>query len=163
MTQTRTEARPPAAAGQAIGQAVGQAESALTRLLAGVLAETGTNREDYLALQRLTALGDAATRDRYVRDLGDWLNLDLWAAGELADGLAQAGLITAEDGTIRLSAAGAELRETIRGSLAAVTASLYGPLDPADVGTTVRTLQEITTRARALRSVPAPLGSTGGR
>jgi hypothetical protein len=32
-----------------------------------------------------------------------------------------------------------------------VTAPLYAPLDPADVETTIRTLREITTRAREAR------------
>lgn len=157
MTQTRTEPRPSVP----VGQAVGQAESALTRLLMGVLAETGTKRETYLALQRLAALGDAATRDRYVRDLCDWLDLDLRAAGELADGMAQSGLITTTDGTIGLSPSGARLREKIRGSIAAVTAPLLAPLDPADVETTVRTLGEITARAREMRSATPPRAEGG--
>jgi hypothetical protein len=153
MTQTRT-----IPAGQAIGQAVGQAESVLTRLLAGVLAETGTERETYLALQRLAVLGDVATRDRYVRDLSDWLELDLWTAGELAGSLVGAGLLTAADGTIRLSDRGARLLEKIRGSIGAVTAPVFAPLDPADVETTVRTLRDISARGRAL----APLRADGG-
>jgi hypothetical protein len=52
MTETETTVRPPAT----IGQAVGIAETELTRLLAGVLAETGTPRETYLAMQRLSFL-----------------------------------------------------------------------------------------------------------
>jgi hypothetical protein len=158
MTQTPTEVRPAVPIGQAIGQAVGQAESALTRLLAGVLAETSTKRETYLALQRLAALGDAVTRDRYVRDLSDWLELDLWTAGELASSMVAAGLLTVADGTVRLADGGAQLREKIRGSIGAVTAPLFAPLDSADLETTVRTLREITTRARAL----APSGADGG-
>ena len=158
MTQTPTEARPAIPVGQVVGQAVGQAESALTRLLSGVLAETNTKRETYLALLRHAALGDAVTRDRYIRDLSDWLELDLWTAGELATSLVTGGLLTATDGTIRLSDAGARLRETIVGSIGAVTAPLFGSLDPADVETTVRTLREIATRARAL----APSGVDGG-
>jgi hypothetical protein len=46
-----TAPRPAVPIGQAIGQAVGQAEAALSRLLVQVLAETGTTRETYLALQ----------------------------------------------------------------------------------------------------------------
>ena len=162
MTQTRTEARPPAGAGVAIGQAVGQAEAVLTRLLAGVLAETGTARETYLALQRLSAHADTIGREGYVRDLSDWLDLDLWSAGELADRLVASGLLTLTGGTIRLAAAGSELRERIRHLAGDVTAPLYAKLDPADIETTVRTLRDLTMLARAMRSDAVPSGAAAG-
>jgi hypothetical protein len=148
MTETRTNAVPVVTVGQSIGQAVGQAESVLTRLLAGVLAETGTPRETYLALQRLSAHGNAADREAYVRDLSDWLDLDLWSAGELVTGMTEAGLVTMTDERIRLAHAGAELSERIRGGIGAITAALWASLDQADLETTVRTLGEITVRAR---------------
>ena len=150
MTETRTESLPAIPVGQALGQAVGQAQAILTRLLTGVLAETGTPRETYLALLRLSVHGDTLQRDRYVRDLSDSLGLDLWAAGELADGMLDAGLLTLAGETIRLADAGAELRERTRRSVGTVTAPLYEGLDPADIETTVRTLQDITSRAREL-------------
>ena len=150
MTETRTESLPAIPVGQALGQAVGQAQTILTRVLAGVLAETGTPRETYLALLRLSVHGDRLQRDRYVRDLSDSLGLDLWAAGELADGMLDAGLLTLAGETIRLADAGAELRERTRRSVGTVTAPLYEGLDPADIETTVRTLQDITSRAREL-------------
>lgn len=155
MTETRNESRQPAPAGMAIGQAVGQAESVLARLLAGVLAETGTSRDAYLAVQRLTALGSAAEREDYIRDLSDWLDIDLWSAGELADSLAATGYLTVADGTVRLADAGAELRERIRQAIGEVTGPLWSQLDPADLETTVRTLRSITLRARALYPAPA--------
>ena len=150
MTETRTESLPAIPVGQALGQAVGQAQAILTRLLTGVLAETGTPRETYLALLRMSVHGDSLQRDRYVRDLSDSLGLDLWAAGELADGMLDAGLLTLAGETIRLADAGAELRERTRRSVGTVTAPLYEGLDPADIETTVRTLQDITSRAREL-------------
>ena len=151
MTETPIEARPLAPVGIAIGQAVGQAQQVLTRLLSGVLAGTGTTRETYLALQRLAVHGDVAGRDRYVRDLSESLDLDLWAAGELADGMVDAGLLTLAEEKIGLAEAGADLRERLRRSIGAVTGPLYAPLDPADIETTVRTLEDITARARELR------------
>ncbi len=151
MTETPTEARPLVPVGMAIGQAVGQAQQVLTRLLNRAVAETGTTRETYLALQRLAVHGDAAGRDRYVRDLSDWLGLDLWAAGELVDDMVAAELLALSGETIRLAAAGADLRERTGQSIGAVTGPLYAPLDPADVEATVRTLQDIASRARELR------------
>ena len=95
---TQTQPRPAVLAGRAIGQV----ESLRARLLAEVLAQAGTKRETYLALQRLDALGAAA--DDYVRDLVDWLDLDLWSAEELAKGLAGAGLLTSVTGTVQIAA-----------------------------------------------------------
>jgi hypothetical protein len=157
MTATRTRSRPPVPAGMAIGQAVGQAESVLSRLLAGILAKTGTKRETYLGLQRLLVHGDAAGRD-----LGDSLDVDLWSAGELATDMVTSGLATLTGETIRLSEAGAELRERIRRDIGEVMAPVWEQLDPADVETTVRTLGRVTTLARAVRSAATPSPATGG-
>lgn len=156
MTETRTESRPPVPVGMAIGQAVGQAESVLTRLLAGVLAQTGTSREAYLGLQRLLAQGDTAGQEEYVHDLSDWLDIDLWSARQLASELAAGGLVTLTGETIELAEAGAALRERIRHEIAAVMAPVWEQLDPADIETTVRTLGRVTTLARAARPAAAP-------
>lgn len=153
MTETRTGNGPVIPVGMAIGQVVGQAETVLTKLLAGVLAEAGATRETYLAMQRLLVHGDAADRESYVRDLADWLDLDLWSAGELAGALVADGLFTLDRETIRLAPSGAELRERIRGGVGALMAPVWAQLDPADVETTVRTLRQITTLARDLRPV----------
>lgn len=162
MTET-TRTAPPAgqaatAAGAAVtgtatvplGQAVAQAETVLSQLLARTLAETGTSRQDYLALQRLTALGGTATRDAYIADLSEWLRIDLWGAGELADSLAAAGLLGSRDGTVGFAPGGTELRDQIARSAGAVTRSIVAPLDPADLEATIRTLRQVTARGRAL-------------
>jgi len=156
----RASADPAVPVGLAMGQAVGQAQAVLSRLLAGALAGTGTTREMYLALLRLSAHDDSAARDAYVRDLGDSLGLDLWAAGELTSDMAAAGLITQTGGAVRLTDAGADLRVRLRQAIGGVTAPLYAALDPADAETTIRTLHDITERARALR--PAAAGTDGG-
>jgi DNA-binding MarR family transcriptional regulator len=151
MTETRTEDGPTVPVGMAIGQVVGQAETVLTKLLAEVLAEAGATRETYLAMQRLLVRGDEADRDAYVRDLGDWLDLDLWSAGELADSLVAEGLFRLDHETIRLAPSGAELRERIRRGIGDLMGPVWEQLDPADVETTVRTLRRVTTLVRDLR------------
>ena len=60
MTSTQESTRPI----PLIGQAVGQAQASLTKILLGILAESGTSYQVYLGLQRLTALGGEATRSR---------------------------------------------------------------------------------------------------
>ena len=154
MTRTQVEPESAVPVGVALGQAVGQAQAVLSKLLTGALAGTGTGvtRETYVALLRLSAHGDRMTHDTYVRDLSDSLDLDLWAAAELAGNIAAAGLVTVTGGTVRLTDAGADLRIRLRRAVGAITAPLYAPLDPADVETTVSTLRGITERAWALRS-----------
>jgi hypothetical protein len=150
MTQTQTETSPGIPVGQAIGGALGQAQSVLAGLLVDKVTQAGTDRETYLALQRLGVLGDAAARDKYVRDLVDWLDLDVRSAAELADRLAAAGLVTAGQETVTIADDGAQLRAKIAGSISAVTAPIYESLTASDVDTTVRTLRYLTTRVRAL-------------
>jgi DNA-binding MarR family transcriptional regulator len=160
MTDNATETRPDIPVGQAIGGALGQAQSVLAGLLVDKVDQAGTDRESYLALQRLGVLGDAAARDRYVDDLVDWLDLDPPAAAELADALVAAGLVTDGGQTVRIAADGAQLRARIADSISAVTAPIYESLSSADVETTVRTLRYLTTRVRALNPV-APAGPAG--
>ena len=155
---TDTQATDPRITGPqpaTIGMAVGQAEAVLSKLLARVLAETGTSRKDYLALQRLASLGGTATREAYIFDLSDALEIDLWAAGELADALAESGILDEADGTIRLGGRGQDLRGRIAGSAGALTRALLAPVSPADVETTVRTLHEVTRRGRDLLAIGA--------
>jgi hypothetical protein len=102
-------------------------------------------------MQRLLVQNDEADRDAYVRDLGDWLDLDLWSAGELANSLVAEGLFRLDHATIRLAPAGVELRERIRRGIGDLMAPVWEQLDPADVETTVRTLRRVTTLARDLR------------
>jgi hypothetical protein len=144
-----------------IGQAVGQAEAVLTRLLARVLAETGTSRQDYLAMQRLTALGGVASREAYITDLSGWLQIDLWSAGELADSLVQAGLVEVSGGMIRFAPSGTQLRDRIVSSASAVTRTMIAPINSADLATTIQTLEEVAARGRALLSEGSPGVSEG--
>ena len=102
----------------------------LAGLLVDKVAQAGTERETYLALQRLGVLGDAAAEDRYVGDLVDWLDLDARTAAELADSLVAAGLLPRPARTVRIADDGAQLRAKIAGSISAVTAPIYESLEP---------------------------------
>ena len=145
MTTTGEDTRPL----PLIGQAVGQAQASLTRLLTGILAGTGTSYLLWLGLQRLNALGGQPTREAYEADLCYWLQLDGPGAARLAGDVVAAGLAASgDDGPIALSAQGRALREEVLATSAQVTGPMLATIDRADLDTTIRTLEEITRRAR---------------
>jgi hypothetical protein len=141
MTTTGEDTRPL----PLIGQAVGQAQASLTRLLAGILAGTGTSYPVWLGLQRLNALGGQPSRAAYEADLSYWLQLDGPAAARLAGDVVTAGLAASgDDGSIALSAGGRALREEVLAASAKVTGPMLATIDRADLDTTIRTLEKIT-------------------
>ena len=131
-----------------IGQSVGQAQASLTRLLAGILAESGTSHQTWLGLQRLNALGGQLARDAYERDVSDWLQLDAPAAAQVASNLVAVGLAETDGDAIRITAAGRGLRADVLTASAKVTGPVLAAVDRADLETTIRTLDEITRRVR---------------
>jgi len=145
MTTTGEDTRPL----PLIGQAVGQAQASLTRLLTGILAGSGTSYLLWLGLQRLNAMGGQPSREAYEADLSYWLQLDGPAAARLAGDVVAAGLADSSgDGLIALSAQGRALREQVLATSARVTGPMLATIDRADLDTTIRTLEEITRRAR---------------
>ena len=136
-----------------IGQSVGQAQAALSRLLTGILAESGTSHQAWLGLQRLNALGGQPARDAYERDLSDWLLIDGQEAARLAGDLVAAGLaatVPADTGgdAIRMSDSGRGLRQDVLAASAQITGPVLATLDRGDLEITIRTLDEITRRVR---------------
>ena len=131
-----------------IGQSVGQAQAALTRLLTGILAGSGTSYQTWLGLQRLNALGGEPARDAYERDVRDWLLLDGPDAAGLTSDLVAAGLAEADSDTIRMTEAARRLRQDVIAASAQITGPVLATVDRADLETTIRTLNEITRRVR---------------
>jgi len=149
MTTTGENARPL----PLIGQSMGQAQASLTRLLTGILAESGTSHQAWLGLQRLNALGGQPARDAYERDLSHWLLLDGPEAARLAGDLVEAGLaatVPADTGgdAIRMSDSGRGLRQDVLAASAQITGPVLATLDRGDLEITIRTLDEITRRVR---------------
>jgi hypothetical protein len=99
-----------------------------------------------------------ASREKFITDLSAGLYIDLWSAGELVDSLAQAGLLEASGGMVQFAPSGTELRDHIVGSASAATRSIIAPVDPADLATTIQTLEQLTARGRAL--LAGSLGET---
>ncbi|HEX5296618.1 MAG TPA: hypothetical protein VFW50_06500 [Streptosporangiaceae bacterium] len=162
MATTQENARPL----PLIGQSVGQAQATLTRLLDGILAESGTSHQAWLGLQRLSVLGQPS-RDAYERDLSAWLLLDGREAARLAGDLIAAGLAATVPaglaatvpagpggpggpggGAIRMTDAGRKLRQDVLATSAQVTGPVLAAVDRGDLEVTIRTLDEITRRVR---------------
>ena|SRR5690348_2374781 len=162
MTTTQENARPL----PLIGQSVGQAQATLTRLLDGILAESGTSHQAWLGLQRLSVLGGQPGRDAYEHDLSGWLQLDGQQAARLVGDLVAAGLaetVPAATGpaatgpadaggtggdAIRMTDAGRKLRQDVLATSAQVTGPVLAAVDRRDLEVTIRTLDEITRRVR---------------
>ena len=144
MTTIQENARPL----PLIGQSVGQAQATLTRLLDGILAESGTSHQAWLGLQRLNALGGQPGRDAYERDLCNWLHLDGQEAARLAGDLVAAGLAEGGGGAIRMTDVGRQLRRDVLATSAQVTGPVLAAVDRGDLEVTIRTLDEITRRVR---------------
>jgi DNA-binding MarR family transcriptional regulator len=152
MTDTAVTPAPAPAAALGLGPAVGMAERALTRRLAGVLAETGTSVLTWYALQRLSTFETPPSTAAFRKDLRDELDLDEAAVAALVDELVAAGLVAEVDGAeVAFTEAGAARRGQIRTSIAARAGRLTESLEPGDIETTIRTLTTITARAREER------------
>jgi len=65
-----------------------------------------------------------------------------------------AGLAAAEDSAIRLTASGQALREAVLAASAKITGPMLATIGRDDLETTVRTLNEITRRARGIPGRP---------
>jgi DNA-binding MarR family transcriptional regulator len=72
----------------------------------------------------------------------------------LAGDLVAAGLAETGEGTIRLTAQGRGLREEVLAASAKITGPMLATIDRDDLETTVRTLDEITRRARGIPARP---------
>ena len=94
-------------------------------------------------------MGGQPSREAYEADLGYWLQLDGPDAARLAGDVVAAGLaVGGDDGLIAVSARGRALREEVLAASAQVTGPMLATIDRADLDITIRTLQEITRRAR---------------
>jgi hypothetical protein len=130
------------------GQVIGEAERSLRPLMERVLDETGTTFSTWVALNSIAAGGGTAPEAELGRFLGQALDEP---GPELLDRLRTGGLVETAAGDVILTPAGRALHGRVREAVGAVTARLVAGLDPDDLVTTRRVLEEMTRRARAER------------
>jgi hypothetical protein len=141
---------PPPAFSQ-FGQALAFAERALTATLREHLAKRNTEPETWYALQLVATRGPGASREDVSGDLAASPTMDAGSTRELLARLEAEGLLTGDD-NLDLTADGKALHASLREYIAGPTARLLGQFDPADVETTVRTLQAVTKLAQEERA-----------
>jgi DNA-binding MarR family transcriptional regulator len=137
------------------GQVLAYAERSLTGLLKVALAAADVAPQRWYALQTIVTRGPVADAAALRADLARSPNIDAAEVDELLNGLAVDGLIQRGPGeAVELTPAGAALHRSLRERVDRLTATVQAPLDPADIATTKRTLQELTARAEALSATP---------
>jgi hypothetical protein len=138
---------PPAVYGQ-FGRALAFAERTLTASLQHRLTERETEPETWYALSLIATDGPRLDRATLSANLEGSPTLDADSTRALLNRLEADGLIRG-DAQIDLTAEGEALYRSLRAHLAGPTAELLSQFELADIETTVRTLQAISTRAAA--------------
>ncbi len=130
---------PPAS----FGQTLAFAERSMTAVLRHHLAERRTAPETWYALQLIARHGPGLAREELSRDLAGAPSLDAASTRELLAQLQADGLIRGAE-NVELTPAGQDLHHSLRDYIAIPTTRLLSQFDPADIATTMRTLQTIT-------------------
>jgi DNA-binding MarR family transcriptional regulator len=128
------------------GQTLALAEATLSKVLEKHLASRGTTPERWYAL-KLTAQGEPIARAAVVDGLAAGGKVSPLDAEPLLRGLEADGLIAGDD-VLSLTDAGRSYFTELRQYVIAPTIRLLGQFELDAVAATIRTLRDITARAR---------------
>jgi hypothetical protein len=132
------------------GQTLAFAERTLSAVLREHLAERDTEPEKWYALKLLAGTGETGwSRDELIGRLSSSPTFSAAAADDLLGQLEAGGLVTHDDGALRLTSVGSAAFEDLRSYVAGPAVALLGQFDVRDIETTVHTLRAITERATA--------------
>jgi DNA-binding MarR family transcriptional regulator len=138
-----------------LGRAIALAHRPLVALREDVLRADGTSFEAWIVLSTLVESGGAADGDELRAELMKQLEADPWAVAQLVDRLEMTGDLRRsgrpEGGRVELTAAGESRHRRLREAFARTAATVLDEIDPADVETAQRVLEEVAERARSLR------------
>lgn len=129
------------------GQTLAFAEATLNKILEKHLAAHGTSPDRWYAL-KLTAQAEPIARAALIDGLISGGKVQPADAEPLLRGLEADGLLQGAD-VLELTDPGRSYFAGLREFVIAPTARLLGQFELADIDATVRTLREITARARA--------------
>ncbi|HEX6659133.1 MAG TPA: hypothetical protein VF065_13685 [Ilumatobacter sp.] len=124
-------------------QLIGEAEKTLNALLRRRLDGTGLTEPQWVTLRLADLLDGSVDAEGLAAAVAD--RARFIDAADLVTELTDRGLL--EDG--RLTFAGRELTEAVRGNITTETAPIWDDLPAEDVAAAARVLNEVVTRARA--------------
>ena len=128
------------------GQTLAFAEATLNKILDGHLAARGTSPDRWYAL-KLTAQAEPIARAAVVDGLAAGGKVQPADGEPLLRGLEADGLLEGGD-VLSLTDSGRSYFAELRQSVITPTIRLLGRFELADIETTIRTLRQITARAR---------------
>ncbi|MFD5073812.1 MarR family transcriptional regulator [Streptomyces sp. NPDC058371] len=132
------------------GQVIGLAHYASRAVLETVLARTGSDFSQSVALRVVSDNGGTVDRDRLVSRLVGALKIDESAARETVDELTALKQLDAPTPErVSLTESGRELFETIRAGGSEIAARLYAGIPAEDLAIAGRVLTLVTERANA--------------
>jgi hypothetical protein len=129
-------------------QVIGETETALSGLLAPLLAAAGLSFPQWVVLT-LAAGTPGIAQDQLAAAVTEVRKLAPAEATRVAGELAEAGALSLSDGQVTLAPPGRAVYDQVRGQVAEITAALFDfPAD--DLATAGRVLAVITARANAV-------------
>jgi DNA-binding MarR family transcriptional regulator len=133
------------------GQDLGVAAAATRRLFDNLLADAGSDFEEWVTLLTLSQRPEAIERAALRTTLGQLLSIAEPTADRLISRTAARGYVSAGDG-VSVTAQGEQTLQQLRTSTGELTATLYRDFAPADLETAGRVIREVAQRAKALAS-----------
>ena len=131
-------------------QIVGQAENAHLPVLKRILAQTGTTKNQWVALTLTTAAGGAIDRNQLIGRLTDALKIDNAAAVAAISELTTTQLLEdGEESGVELTDSGQARYREIRSAVDEVIGRVYRDIPADDLATAGRVLTLITARLNA--------------
>jgi DNA-binding MarR family transcriptional regulator len=132
------------------GQDIGMAQNATRVLLDDLLANAGTDFEEWVILRMISQNGGQVGRVVLAETLAGALTLPAAPVERLIRRTAARGLIHQVVEGYALTNLGAERYVRLSDEVGQLTAKLYADFDPADLAITGRVLREVARKATAL-------------
>ena len=133
------------------GQDLGIAAAATRQLFDDLLADAGSDFEEWVTLLTLSQRPEPIERAALRTNLGQLLSIAEPTADRLISRTAARGYVSSGD-AVALTAAGEQTFQQLRASVGDLAATLYGDFAPADLETAGRVIRKVAQRAKALAS-----------
>lgn len=131
-------------------QLIGRTEKTMNAILERLLADSGLSEPEWVTLVLSAADDGSAQRDELILRVARALKVDRATAASHVQVLVTKGVLCAEDAAAaRVTEAGRQLIDSIRGQTGVVTQRLWGDLPAADLKVAGAVLNTVLVRAEA--------------